>query len=94
VQRSLPHLPAGESTLAELHWLSACLASQRGDVKLERLALERLIGADPANFAALDQLAQLAEKDGQPAQATELIRKKAEINLFCFSRNGKNKALE
>jgi enediyne biosynthesis protein E4 len=80
VQQSLPHLPAEEFTPAELHRLNAWLASQRGDVKTERRELERLITADPGDASALDRLAQLAEKDGQPAQAAELVRKKAEID--------------
>jgi tetratricopeptide (TPR) repeat protein len=80
VQQSLAHLPAEESTLAELHRLTAWLASQRGDVKTERRELEHLIAADPADLTALDRLIQLAENDGQPAQAAELVRRKAEID--------------
>jgi len=80
VQQSLPHLPADESTPAELHRLNAWFASQRGNVKTERQELERLIEANPADLSALDRLAQLAEKDKQPAEAAVLIRKKAEID--------------
>ena len=48
----------------------------------ERRELEHLLAADPADLTALDRLAQLAEKDGQPAQAAELRRRKAEIDGF------------
>ena len=39
----------------------------------------RLVAAAPADLVAIDRLAQLAEKDGQPARAAELENKKAEI---------------
>ncbi len=80
VQQSLLHLSAGESTPAELHRLNAWFASRRGDLKTERQELVRLIEAAPADLSALDRLAQLAEQDGQPAEAAELVRKKAEID--------------
>ena len=79
VQEALKHLPAAESTPAQLHRLSAWLFSHQGDVASERRELVRLIAADPADLTALDRLAQLAEKDGRPAHAAELLRKKAEI---------------
>src|SRR5262249_54841803 len=49
-------------------------------VESERQELGRLIAADPADRTALDRLAQLAEKHGQPARAAELIRKKSELD--------------
>jgi enediyne biosynthesis protein E4 len=79
VQKALTHLPAAESNPAQLHRLDAWLSLKRGDVQTERTELERLLGADPADRYALDRLAQLAEKEGQPARAAELFRKKAEI---------------
>jgi enediyne biosynthesis protein E4 len=80
VRQALKHLPADGSTLALVHRLKAWLAAKRGDVATERRELERLLTEDPADLTALDRLAQLAEKEGQPAQAAELVRKKAEIN--------------
>ena len=65
------HLPAEESTPAQVHRLAAWFAARRGDVESERRALERLIAADPADFAALDRLAELADRDGQPDRAAE-----------------------
>jgi len=83
VQQALKHLPAEDSTSALVHRLKAWLAAKRGDVATERRELERLLAEDPADLTALDldRLAQLAEKnEGQPAQAAELLRKKAEID--------------
>jgi enediyne biosynthesis protein E4 len=80
VQEALTHLPAAESNPAQLHRLNAWLSSKRGDFETERSELERLVAADPADRTALGRLAQLAEKDGQPARAAELLRKQAEID--------------
>jgi enediyne biosynthesis protein E4 len=79
VRQALLHLPAAESTEAQLHRLNAWLCSHRRDVEAERRELERLVAADPADLTALDRLARLTEKGGQPARAAELLRKKAEI---------------
>ena len=73
VQEALTHLPAAESNPAQIHRLNAWLSSKRGDVETERRELERLLAADPAERNALDRLAQLAEKDGQPARAAETV---------------------
>ena len=80
VENALKHLPAADSTPAQVHRLNAWLAEHRGDLGSERRELERLIAVDPADLTALDRLARLAEKDRQPAYAAELLRKKAEID--------------
>jgi len=80
VRQSLLCLSADEATPGELHKINAWFASQQGDVETERQELERLIVTDPADLSVLDRLAQLAEKDGQPAKVAELIHKKAEID--------------
>jgi enediyne biosynthesis protein E4 len=80
LQQALKHLPAAESTLAHVYRLKAWLAASWGDVSAERQELERLLAVDPADRKALDRLAQLAEKDGQPARAAEFRQKKAEID--------------
>ena len=49
-------------------------------VAAERQALERLLAVDPSDRSALDRLAQLAEQDGQEAQAAEIGHKKVEID--------------
>ncbi|MFI5455379.1 MAG: tetratricopeptide repeat protein [Isosphaerales bacterium] len=80
VREAMEHLPAAESTPAQVQKLAAWFAAQHGDAAAEQRALERLITADPADFIALDRLAELAVKDGQPDRADELRRKKIEID--------------
>jgi enediyne biosynthesis protein E4 len=80
VKQALMHIPAAHSDPVQVHRVDAWLAAQRGDVTDERRHLELLIAADPAAVTALDRLADLAEKDGQPARAAELRRKKTDIN--------------
>ena len=72
VRKALRHLPAEESTPAQIHKLAVWLANQRGDVESERRALERLIATDPTDLSALDRLAELLVGAGQPERATEL----------------------
>jgi enediyne biosynthesis protein E4 len=78
-QQALAHLPAETSTPAQVQKLSAWFAAQRGDVAAERSALERLIVADPADFVAIDRLAEIAVKDGRPDRAHELRQFKTGI---------------
>jgi len=78
-KEALKHLPAEVSTPAQIHKLAAWFAAQRGDFESERRALERLIAADPADIVALDRLAELAVKNGQPNRAAGLRREKTEI---------------
>ena len=75
VRESLEHLPAEILTPAQVHRLKAWLAAWRGDLAIERQELEQLLAEDPTDRAALDRLAQLAEKAGQPSQAAEAMRK-------------------
>ncbi len=75
----MKHLPVEEATPAQIPKLSAWLANRRGDRVSEQRALERLIEADPIDFAALDRLAGLAIEEGRPAQASDLQRRKTEI---------------
>jgi enediyne biosynthesis protein E4 len=76
----------GSSPLQERH-------RRGGDEESERRALERLIDTDPAEFEALDRLVELAVKHGQTEQATELTRRRTEIEtlearyLKLFDRN-------
>jgi enediyne biosynthesis protein E4 len=80
VNEALKHLSAAGSNPAKVHRTRAWLAEHRGDVATERQELELVVEADPADVTALDQLAALAAKDGQPARAAELLRRKAEID--------------
>jgi enediyne biosynthesis protein E4 len=79
-REALDHLPAAEWNQAALHRLAAWFAARRGDVASERRALEKLIETDPADGPAFDRLAELAVRDGQPARAGELRRRKAELD--------------
>jgi thioredoxin-like negative regulator of GroEL len=76
-REALKHLPATESTPAEVQKLAAWFARQREDIDSEQRALERLTAADPADFQALDRLIELALKDGQADRAALLRRKRA-----------------
>ena len=80
VKQALAHVAAATSNPALLYRVNAWLAAQKSDVAAERLQLEFLVAADPAEATALDRLAELAAKDGQPARAAEFLNKKAEID--------------
>ena len=79
-REALKHLPASESSGAQLHRLAAWFAARRGDATSESRALERLIAADPGDGAALDRLAELALREGQPNRAAELRGRKAALD--------------
>jgi enediyne biosynthesis protein E4 len=79
VRNALTHVPVAESSPAELPRLSAWLARRRGDRESERGALEQVVAADPADFAALDRLAELPNPEGQVADAAVLRQRKVDI---------------
>jgi thioredoxin-like negative regulator of GroEL len=79
VHRALKHLPADDSTTDLVPRLRAWLAARRGDPAAERRGLERLLADDPADLAALDRCARLAQQAGQLDQATLLLDKKTAI---------------
>ncbi len=78
VEQALRHLPAATTSPAGLLRLKAWISAHRGDVESERRDLQRLLAMDPAEPTALDGLAQIVAKRGQPAQTAELSRRKAE----------------
>ncbi len=80
VKKTLEHLPAEESTPAQVRSLVAWLAAKRGDAQTEARALQRLITVDPANVAALDRLAELEVREGKLTDVSELRRKRTEID--------------
>ena len=73
------HWPDLKSTPAQLHSVNAWLANHRGDFAGERQELEALITVDPSKVTALGRLAELAERDGQPARAAEYRRKQGDV---------------
>ena len=52
VQQALKHLPAAESTPAQIHRLNAWLCSKRGDLASNAASWNSLIAADPADATA------------------------------------------
>ncbi len=78
-----PDAPAGRGVDSgaspEVGGLAGLAARDRAS---ERRALERLIAADPADFAALKRLAELAVEQGQPGRAAELRRQKTEMDTL------------
>ncbi len=79
VQEALSHLPAGQSSLAQDNRIQAWLAASRGDLALERRALDQLVATDPADIVALKRLAKLARDNGEPVRAAELERRQVDI---------------
>jgi thioredoxin-like negative regulator of GroEL len=79
VRQALEHLPADQSTPAQIHKLAAWIARHEDNLGSEERALERLVQADPADLAALTRLAELAEKQGRKDRGADLGRQKNEI---------------
>jgi enediyne biosynthesis protein E4 len=79
VRQSLGHLPVEESAPAEVQKLTVWLAAFRGDLDSEKRALERLVKIDSAHLVALDRLAVIAEKEGNPNRAGDYRRRQTEI---------------
>ncbi len=79
VRQALEHLPAGESSPAQVRRLTAWLAARRGDAQAEKQAWERLIAADPGDGDALDRLAELAVRCNEPDRADEFRRRKTQL---------------
>ncbi len=72
---AMKHLPAEESSPAQIHRLAAWLAARRGDIAWEHDELEALVAADPEDFQAREQLA----KQAAPGRAAARQHQKAEI---------------
>jgi hypothetical protein len=82
VREALVHLPACESTSADIYLIEAWLAKNQGDRVDERHALDRLVAAHPSNLTALKWLAELARHDGHAERSAEIEHRKAEIDLL------------
>ena len=87
------HVPADESTAAQVCKLSAWFARKRGDLDSEQLALERARDADPTDFESADRLVEIAIKQGRSERVAELGRERLETArlearyLKLFERN-------
>lgn len=80
VQEATRHLPVNSSIPGQIHRIAAWYRKQAGDVPSERRELERLIAAEPADLAAHERLALLAEADGQRDQAADYRRLAARVH--------------
>src|SRR5262249_12228349 len=78
-REALVHLPAQESSPAQVQTLAAWFAARRGDLVSEKRALEQLIAAAPGRISALVRLAEIAIRAGQKDRANELQREKIEV---------------
>ena len=75
---ALKHLPGRTASPAEVHRLSAWVASACGDLERERRALASLVAEAPEDFAALERLETLEQQKSGDAVAA-LRRRRAEI---------------
>jgi predicted Zn-dependent protease len=76
------HLPAGAVAPALVHRIAAWFAARRGDQEARQQALERLVAADPTDFAAICMLVDIAKTEGHAERARELKREKAETETL------------
>jgi tetratricopeptide (TPR) repeat protein len=76
---ALKHLPAELETPAEVHRLSAWMASRCGDIETERHELAALVAEAPEDFDALERLEKLEQEQPAKTAATEPRRRRLEI---------------
>jgi enediyne biosynthesis protein E4 len=76
---ALKHLPAALATPAEVHRLSAWMASGCGDIERERHELAALVAAAPEDFEALARLEKLEHERSAKTASAEPRRRKVEI---------------
>jgi enediyne biosynthesis protein E4 len=79
-REALAHLPASESTPAQVYRIEAWLAAKQGNHATERQTLERLIAAEPTDLTALKRLSELARRVGQSERTAELQGRAGEID--------------
>jgi hypothetical protein len=79
-KEAMKHIPADQSSPAQVSKLEAWLAERGGDRAALRPALERLVAADPTDVAALERLMELTTTEGQQAPPAELQRRKEEVS--------------
>ena len=79
MQEALSHLPASESSGAEIHRLAAWLAAAHHDGDSEKHELERMLEEDPADERrGFDRLTELAPENRSSDRIAESARRKAE----------------
>ncbi len=78
--QALRQIPANDLPSSRIAALRAWFAARRGDNAAEKTALKDLITADPSDSSALERLAVLATASGDPTTASDLRRRKSEID--------------
>jgi predicted Zn-dependent protease len=81
-EEAMNHLAAGTLAPAQVDRVSAWFAERRGDQEARRQALERLVAADPSDFAAMSVLSEIAKTAGDADRARELKRQRAETETL------------
>jgi len=79
-REALAHVRADSLAPARVCSLRAWFAAHKGDDAASRRATEQEVEADPASFAALERLAELALQGGDPRRAERLRRGKGELD--------------
>ncbi|WP_165224089.1 FG-GAP-like repeat-containing protein [Aquisphaera insulae] len=77
---AMRRLPASIAGPAKRHRLAAWIAARRSDPAAERVHLEALAELEPGDASLPERLAALAIREGQPARAEALRRRKAEVD--------------
>jgi tetratricopeptide (TPR) repeat protein len=72
VRRALAHVSPDQVTPTEVLSLRAWFARRAGDTDGERRALEEIIGSDPCALSAMESLAELLFRTGQPERAKQV----------------------
>ena len=77
---TLAHLPAAQEPRTRPAMLRAWLAAGQGNTQAERLALQESLDLDPVNLPVLERLAEIEIQAGQKEHASELRRRRAELD--------------
>ena len=79
VRRALAHLPPDRVPRTEVLSLRAWFARRAGDIERERRALEELVACDPGALSAMESLAELLLRNGQPERAKQLRARRGDL---------------
>ena len=79
LMRAASHISAAGISRSQLLELGAWLAAHAGDRKVERPALEELVSLEPANFAAIERLTDIAAQDADKSRVARLRRQKFDV---------------
>ncbi|WP_165248815.1 FG-GAP-like repeat-containing protein [Paludisphaera soli] len=100
-RRALQGMPPSDVPPGEVLRLRAWFAARAGDDKTEAAALADLVAFDPGDLRAVERLAELRLREGDPDEAARLRARKAELDraraqydiiLFTFEMTGSRPA--